>query len=128
MAENEDDSSTLSRVKKNERRPKATELHESDSRSKADVIREFRLYVAGNAPNSALALENFHQIGRDFLAGRYDLDIVDVLDDPLRALEDGVLVTPTLIRLSPPPLKIVGNLSDTETVLIALGLKGKKDG
>lgn len=84
-----------------------------------------RLYVAGNAPNSARAMSNLQVICDEHLADCYELEVVDVLQDPQRALDEGVLVTPTLVRLSPlPEVKIVGNLSEKAQVLLALGVKG----
>ncbi len=84
---------------------------------------QFRLYVAGNAPHSCLAVANLQILGDNFLAGNYTVEVVDVLKEPLRTLEDAVYVTPTLIRLSPEPVcRIIGNLSDQKPVLAALGL------
>lgn len=80
-----------------------------------------RLYIADHAPNSAQAVSNLRAICDEHLTDRYNLEIVDVLQDPQRALADGVLVTPTLVRLSPlPVVKIVGDLSEKEQVLSAL--------
>jgi len=85
----------------------------------------FRLYVADETPNSARAMANLQSICQEHLQGRYRLEVVDILQEPLRALSEGVLVTPTLIRLSPlPVLKIVGDLSEPAAVLQALGLEG----
>jgi circadian clock protein KaiB len=84
--------------------------------------RSLRLYVAGRAPNSVRAIANVMAIC-DPHAGsiQYALEIVDVLENPRRALADGVVVTPTLLRLSPLPIqRIVGDLSDTGQVLLAL--------
>lgn len=85
-----------------------------------------RLYVAGSAPNSVQAIANLEAICRQYLKGNHQLEIVDVFEQPLRALADGVIVTPSLVKLSPPPAaQIVGNLSDRSKVLLALGLQGK---
>ena len=85
----------------------------------------FRLYVADETPNSARAVANLQAICQEHLQGRYRLEVVDILQDPLRALSEGVLVTPTLVRLSPQPVRtIVGDLSDRAAVLQALGLAG----
>lgn len=87
---------------------------------------ELRLYVAARAPNSVLALANLDAICREYANDRYRLEIIDVLENPQRALADGVLVTPTLIKRSPAPAeKLVGNLSEKAKVLFALGLKEK---
>ena len=80
-----------------------------------------RLYVSGNAPNSLCAITNLKAICAEHLGSRCDLEIVDLLVQPLRALADGVIVTPTLVKLIPPPVqRVIGNLSDTTQVLIAL--------
>jgi circadian clock protein KaiB len=84
---------------------------------------KFRLYVAGDAPNSLLAVANLRAICREFLAERHEIEIVDVLREPKRVLADDILLTPALVKLSPAPVrKIVGNLSQREPVLQALGL------
>ena len=68
-----------------------------------------RLYVVSGAPNSVQALANLEAICQRQLKGSYQLEVVDVLEQPLRALADGVIVTPSLIKLSPPPAaQIVG--------------------
>ena len=82
-----------------------------------------RLYVAGAAPNSVKAIANLQAICGRYLKGGYKLEIVDVCEHPRRALADGVLVTPSLAKVSPSPASnVIGNLSDTGSVLAALGL------
>jgi circadian clock protein KaiB len=82
-----------------------------------------RLYVAGRAPNSIKAIANLEAICREHLKDAYKLEIVDVCEHPRRALDDGVLVTPSLTKLAPQPrANVIGNLSDTSSVLAALGL------
>ncbi len=84
----------------------------------------FRLYIAGDTQNSAQARANLAAICRDHLSGQYEIEIVDVLKEPQRALVDGIFMTPTLVKLGPAPArKIVGTLNQTETVLQALGLR-----
>ncbi len=81
------------------------------------------LYIAGNAPNSQLAVTNLAAMCQEFLVGRFELEVVDVLTTPLRALADGILVTPSLARIAPgPAVRIVGNLNDRNSVLHALGI------
>ena len=81
------------------------------------------LYVAGRAPNSVKAIANLESICRRHLKDGYKLEVVDVCEHPLRALSDGVLVTPSLAKMSPSPTStVIGNLSDTGSVLAALGL------
>jgi len=83
-----------------------------------------RLYIADAAPNSVKVIANLEAICKEHLPGAFKLEIVDVLEFPLRALADGVLVTPHLAKLAPSPAaKIVGNLSDRSNVLHALGIK-----
>jgi circadian clock protein KaiB len=85
-----------------------------------------RLYVSGDAPNSVRAIANLEAICREHLKDGYKLEIVDVFEQPVRALADGVLVTPSLAKVSPAPVaNVVGNLSDKTTVLLALGIEGK---
>jgi circadian clock protein KaiB len=84
-----------------------------------------RLYVVNSAPNSLLAIANLAAICKEFLKDNFKLEIVDVLEQPLRALADGILVTPSLAKLSPSPAaNIVGNLSDKSGVMRALGISG----
>lgn len=82
---------------------------------------KLRLYIAGNAPNSVAAARNAKAICDEHYAGRYALEVVDMVTYPRRALDDGIIVTPTLLRLLPLPLRrVIGNLSDTERVLMVL--------
>jgi circadian clock protein KaiB len=91
----------------------------------ADEILYLRLYVADRSPNSLRAMSNLEAICRDYLKkDAYRLEVVDVLADPLRAVRDKILVTPTLAKLSVPPVLILGDLSERPRVLAALGLGG----
>ncbi len=82
------------------------------------------LYVAGKAPNSVKAIANLEAICKRHLQDGYKLEVIDVCEHPLRALADGVLVTPSLTKTSPSPTSmVIGNLSDTDSVLTALGLR-----
>lgn len=84
---------------------------------------KFRLYVAGDAPNSAQAKANLTALCEAHLPGRYEIEVVDVLKAPKLALKDNVLMTPTLLKLSPAPVgRIVGTLSQMQIVLDTLGL------
>ena len=83
-----------------------------------------RLYVAGDAPNSTLARENLARLLERVDPADYRLEVIDCLRDPLRAIADGVLVTPTLLRVQPePPRTVVGSLSAPERVAAVLDLK-----
>jgi|SRR5690349_3139289 circadian clock protein KaiB len=82
-----------------------------------------RLYVAGEGPNSAAARSNLRRLLATVEPTRYALEIIDCLREPMRALQEGVLVTPTLVRLEPEPVQtIIGTLSNGSRVLDALGL------
>ena len=88
------------------------------------VIFKFRLYVAGDALNSAQALSNLAALCLAHLPDRHEIEVVDVFKDPMRALADGIYMTPTLVKLGPSPIRrFVGTLSQTQTVLLALGLE-----
>lgn len=83
----------------------------------------FQLYVAGDAPNSALAIANLTAICRDFLPDTHEIEVVDVFKEPKRALAEGIYMTPTLIKLAPVPARrIVGTLSQTQIVVETFGL------
>ena len=83
-----------------------------------------KLYVAGSSPRAALAIENLKRICESDLSGRYHLEIIDVLEHPELAEQDKILATPTLIKQLPPPLRrVIGDLSDSEKVLLGLELR-----
>jgi circadian clock protein KaiB len=87
------------------------------------IVYKFLLYVSGDTQNSLLAVANLAELCRMHLPDQHSIEVVDVFREPKRALADGILMTPTLVKLEPPPLrKIVGTLSQAETVLLALGL------
>lgn len=88
-----------------------------------------RLYIAGGAPNSLQAIANLEAICQEYLKDGHKLEVVDVLEHPRRAMAEGVLVTPSLTKLSPgPAANVVGNLSNKAKVLLALGLAPKSRG
>jgi circadian clock protein KaiB len=83
-----------------------------------------RLYVAGQTPKSIMALANLKKICEQHLAGRYRIEVIDLLEYPQLAAGDQILAVPTLVRRLPEPLKrIIGNLSDMERVLVGLDLR-----
>ena len=85
---------------------------------------KFRLYVAGDAPNSTQARINLAVLCHTQLPDRHEIEIVDVFRHPKRALVDGIFMTPTLVKvLLGPTRRIIGNLSQTNAVLDALGLE-----
>ena len=82
-----------------------------------------RLYVVSGAPNSIAARANLTAILSGLGADDYTLDVVDIAEDPKRAIADGIMVTPTLLKRSPEPQQtIVGSLSDQKRVVDALGI------
>ena len=83
----------------------------------------FRLYLAGGAPNSVRAFANLYAICRKHFPGSHRIEVIDVLKEPVRALAEAILVTPTVVKISPlPEQQIIGDLSEEEAVLRALGL------
>ncbi len=87
-------------------------------------IWELQLYVAGVTPKSIEAFANLKKICEVHLAGKYHIEVIDLLENPRLARGDQILAIPTLVRKLPPPIKkIVGDLSDTERVLVGLNLK-----
>jgi circadian clock protein KaiB len=87
-----------------------------------------RLYVAGQTPKSLSAIANLKQICEEHLAGRYTIEVIDLLLSPQLAAGDQILAVPTLVRRLPPPIKrVIGNLSDTERVLVGLDIRPALD-
>jgi circadian clock protein KaiB len=86
-----------------------------------------RLYTAGQSPKSLAALANLKRVCDEHLAGRYSIEVVDLLRNPRLAKDDQIVAIPTLVRKLPEPLRrIVGDLSDTERTLVGLQLKARK--
>jgi circadian clock protein KaiB len=83
-----------------------------------------RLYVAGQTPKSIAAFANLQRICREHLAERYSIEVIDLVEQPHLARDDQILAIPTLVRRLPEPIrKIIGDLSNTERVLIGLDLR-----
>ena len=98
--------------------------HGPTTLSSAEQTYSLRLYVAGQTPKSVLAFKNLKQICEQHLLGRYDIEIVDLLENPQLARGDQILAVPTLVRRLPEPIrKIIGDLSNTERVLVGLDLR-----
>ena len=82
------------------------------------------LYVTGTSPRTKIAIENLNRICKQDLDGQYELEIVDVLENPQRAEDERILATPTLIKQLPPPLRrVIGDLSDKDKVLLGLEVR-----
>jgi circadian clock protein KaiB len=95
-------------------------------RSTAGDKWNLRLYTAGQSPKSLAALDNLKRVCEEHLAGRYSIEVVDLLKNPRLAKDDQIVAIPTLVRKLPEPLRrIVGDLSDTERTLVGLQLRRK---
>ena len=87
---------------------------------------ELRLYVAGQTPNSMRAFANLKKICEEHLKGKYTIEVIDLMKNPQLAAGDQILAIPTLVRKLPVPLrKIIGDLSNTERVLVGLDIRSK---
>ena len=87
---------------------------------------ELRLYVAGQTPNSMRAFANLKKICEEHLKGKYTIEVIDLIKNPQLATGDQILAIPTLVRKLPVPLrKIIGDLSNTERVLVGLDIRSK---
>lgn len=92
--------------------------------TKAPDLWELRLYVAGQTPRAIAAFANLKRICEEHLGEKYQIEIIDLLKDPQLAKGDQILAVPTLVRKLPVPVrKIIGDLSDTERVLVGLDLR-----
>ena len=95
-----------------------------EKRSDESQIWELRLYVAGQTTKSLRAFANLKLICEEHLAGKYRIEVIDLLKNPQLAKGDQILALPTLVRKLPEPVrKIIGDLSDTERVLVGLDLR-----
>jgi len=85
---------------------------------------QLRLYVAGKTPKSLTAFANLKRICEDHLAGEFEIEVIDLIENPRLARDDQIVAIPTLVRKLPEPIrKIIGDLSDTERTLIGLQLR-----
>jgi circadian clock protein KaiB len=85
-----------------------------------------RLYVAGQSPKSLYALANLNKLCEEHLAGHYEIEVIDLVEDPTLAQSDDILAVPTLVRRLPHPLRrIIGDLSNPERVLFGLQLQAE---
>lgn len=89
-----------------------------------DEVWELRLYIAGRTPKSVRALDNLRRLCEEHLAGRYRIDVVDLLENPQLARQDEIVAIPTLVRKLPDPIrKVIGDMSDAERTLVGLQLR-----
>ncbi len=108
------------------KKAKKTPSRKKTKTSKAKLW-ELRLYVAGQTEKSILALKNLKSICESHLKGEYSIEVIDLLQRPQLAKGDQIIATPTLVKKLPTPVKrIIGDLSDTERVLVGLNLRPLK--
>ena len=90
-------------------------------------VYQLRLYVAGQTPKSLAAFANLRKICEEHMPGQYEIEVIDLLKKPQLASGDQILAIPTLVRKLPQPIKkIIGDLSNTERVLVGLDLREQK--
>ncbi len=88
------------------------------------VTWDLRLYVTGTTPRSSRAIRNVKAICEEHLRGRYRLEVIDIYQRPGLARDEQIVATPTLVRMLPPPIhRLIGDLSDTDRVLVGLDLR-----
>jgi circadian clock protein KaiB len=101
----------------------ATKKRKTTDTAKEEIW-ELRLYVAGQTPKSMKAFDNLKKICEEHLAGRYKIEVIDLLENPQLARGDQILAIPTLVKKIPQPArKIIGDLSNTERALVGLDLR-----
>ncbi len=102
---------------------KSSAKKQQPKNSRSDLF-ILRLYIAGQTPNSVVAIANLKKICEEKLQGKYRIEVVDLLEKPQLAKGDQIIAIPTLVRRLPPPVKkIIGNLSKTESVIVGLDLQ-----
>jgi circadian clock protein KaiB len=85
---------------------------------------QLRLYVAGQTPKSVTAFANLKRLCEEYLAGEFEIEVIDLVENPRLAKDDQIVAIPTLVRKLPKPIrKIIGDLSDTERTLVGLQLR-----
>jgi circadian clock protein KaiB len=109
------------------RKRKARDAEDGAARTDEEFW-DLRLYVAGQTPKSMTAFANLKRICEEHLAGKYRIEVVDLLKEPQLARGDQILALPTLVRKLPEPIKkIIGDLSNTERTLVGLDLRPRED-
>jgi circadian clock protein KaiB len=110
-------------------KPKKTkEIFDQLLEQKAKEKYVLRLYVSGLTPRSQMAIKNIKKICEEHLQGRYDLEVIDVYQNPVLAKGEQIIAAPTLIKKLPHPLRrFIGDLSDSERILLGLDLRPKEE-
>lgn len=97
--------------------------------SSSEPVIDLRLYVAGQTPKSQAAISNLKKMCGEHLEHRYNIEVIDLLKNPSLARDHQILAIPTLVRSLPVPIrKIIGDLSDTERVVVGLDIRASKKG
>ena len=105
------------------KRPAGRKLRANETAGAENGTWELRLYIAGQTPRSVAAFANLERVCREHLAGRYRIEVIDLTKTPQFAARDQIVAVPTVLRSLPLPLrKIIGDLSNTERVLVGLDL------
>jgi len=105
----------------------STKAFETAAKAKGAAKVVLRLYIAGSSDRSVRAIQNAKEICEEYLAGTYELDVIDIFKQPKLAKDDQILAVPTLIKKLPAPLRrFIGDLSDRDVVLVGLDLKRKR--
>ncbi len=113
----------MSRSMEDDKPKSATEAFEKAVADAEKAQYVLRLFIAGNTPKSVQAIENIRDICETKLQGRYTLEVIDIHQQPELLREEQILAAPTLVKVLPQPLRrIIGDLSDTERVLVGLNL------
>jgi circadian clock protein KaiB len=114
-------------TKKRQKHDSVQELLEEASRKARTQKYTLRLYVAGVTPRSQEAIRTVKAMCEEHLAGRYDLEVIDIYQQPTLAKDEQIVAAPTLIKKLPPPLrKIIGSMADKDKVLVGLDLRPKE--
>jgi circadian clock protein KaiB len=107
-------------------KPAARKKQKRTALSEPSTHYDLRLYVAGQTPKSLAAFANLKQLCEMYLAGKYNIEVIDLIKKPQMAREDQIIALPTLVRRLPEPIrKIIGDLADTQRTLIGLDLSEK---
>ena len=102
----------------------SAEINAEGNAADGKAMYDLRLYVAGQSPRSVRALANLRRVCDEHLAGRYRVEVIDLLENPALARGDEIVAVPTLVRKLPEPIrKIIGDLSDTDRVLVGLQVR-----
>jgi circadian clock protein KaiB len=103
------------------------EVFEEAIKDSKDTKYVLRLYVAGATPRSTQSIMNIKKICEEYLRGRYELEVIDIYQQPVLAKGEQIIAAPTLVKKLPPPLRrFIGNMSDVDRILVGLDLKPRK--